>query len=209
MSEIYYPIDGSNLKEIIPIGQDIIYSTLCKGYAKESEDKKYKWKSHVLITKEGVAFSIPLTVNYTKKELKNNPNLKVNHFMPWANIIIIKWQPLVGISVGFAVPWVYNQIRLRSEFILERENKYESKQLFKQRLEPFLEKFKPIASEKRTALGKVLYNILIANQSFPKVKDFYKNEENYRFDYQLFKFIKRKIKKERKRENKEAKKGKN
>ncbi|MHA1241986.1 MAG: hypothetical protein ACTSQU_14565 [Promethearchaeota archaeon] len=209
MSEIYYPIDSTNLKNIIPIGQDIIYSTLCKGFAKESEEKKYRWKSHVLMTNEGVAFLIPLKVNYTKKELKDKTNLRVNFFRPWANIFIIKGQPLVGITVGFAVPWMYNQTRLRCEFILERDNNYESKQLFKQRLEPFLDKFRPIASEKRNALGTELYNSLKPKFSFPKVKDFYKIEENHRFDYELFHSIKRIIKKERKLEKKELKRSKN
>ena len=203
MANIFYPIDKSNLKDIIPIGQDIIYSTLCKGYAKEPiSEKKYKWSTHVLLTNEGAAFSIPLNVNYVKKELKTIPNPQSNHFITWCNITILKYQGLVSIKGGFIVPWLYNKIRLEIEFYLERDNKYESKESFKHRTDEFLDKFILIASKERIELGEELYNLLKSNQSLQKSKDFYKNEEYYRFDYSLHREVTRRIKKELKQEKK-------
>ncbi|TFG10478.1 MAG: hypothetical protein EU535_08240, partial [Promethearchaeota archaeon] len=173
MAEIYYPIDKSNLKEIIPLGQDIIYSTLCQGFVHDTNnDKKYKWKTHVLMTKEGVAFSIPVSVNYTAKAIKTEPILIQNHFVGWQNIYVTEVQEFIGTTAGFIVPWLYERIRFRTVFKLLRDSEFESKESFKNRSKPFIETFRPLASEKRTKLGEELYDLLVLKDSFPKVRDF-------------------------------------
>ncbi|MFX1493572.1 MAG: hypothetical protein ACFFBZ_04755 [Promethearchaeota archaeon] len=58
MAEIYVPIDYSNLKEILPVGDDIIYSTLCKAYHTDA-GSLIIWKTHLLMTEKGIAFSKP------------------------------------------------------------------------------------------------------------------------------------------------------
>ncbi|MFW9969197.1 MAG: hypothetical protein ACFFDF_03290 [Candidatus Odinarchaeota archaeon] len=206
MAKIFYPIDGSNLNEIIPLGQDIIYSTLCKGYAKDPyTEKNYNWRSHVLMTNEGIAFSIPLSVNYTKKELKKIPNPEVNHFIPWGNVMIAKYQGLVSIKGGFTVQWIYDKIRYRSQFYIERDNKYESRESFKHRQQDFIDQFLPVVTKKRNELADELYKILKTDPSLQKSKEFYKNKDYYRFDYVLHREVSRKIKKEIKEQKKSKK----
>ena len=62
MTDIYVPIDYSNLRAVIPPGEDIIYSTLCLAKIKSSRGIGYveytttKWKTHVLMTPKGFAY---------------------------------------------------------------------------------------------------------------------------------------------------------
>ena len=60
MSNIYAPIDSSNLSELIPEGDDILNSTLCKVQV-TSRSVGIKWQCHVLVTTSGFA-------SYTKLE---------------------------------------------------------------------------------------------------------------------------------------------
>jgi len=60
MSNIYTPIDSSGLIRMIPEGDDILYSTLCKVQV-ISRNVRIKWQCHVLVTKSGFA-------SYTKLE---------------------------------------------------------------------------------------------------------------------------------------------
>lgn len=74
MSNIYVPIDFTNLSEVIPEGDDILYSTICRvevvGLALKP---KRKHKAHVLITDSGYAIT-----NSLRKS-----NLELN-FYPWS-----------------------------------------------------------------------------------------------------------------------------
>lgn len=86
MSNIFIPIDSSDLRKAIPEGEDIIYSTLCKGEGEAMfENKKWSWNSHLLMTQKGMYFTIPLNARFSKKQIaKLNPKLEV--FAPWYNI---------------------------------------------------------------------------------------------------------------------------
>ncbi|KKM02424.1 hypothetical protein LCGC14_1784560 [marine sediment metagenome] len=76
MSTIYVPIDFTNLSEVIPEGDDILYSTICRvEIIGISYKQKRKHKSHVLITNSGFAIT-----NSLRKS-----NLELN-FYPWNNI---------------------------------------------------------------------------------------------------------------------------
>ena len=70
ISNFYVPVNYSNLKEIISENDEILYSTLCK----VKREIGYKFKSHLLITKEGFAY---------KKSLKKGQNEPI--FRKWFN----------------------------------------------------------------------------------------------------------------------------
>jgi len=62
MSDIYVPIDYSDIKNKIPPGEDIIYSTLCKGQTSQNlgtKTKRWTWISHVLMTPNGLVYTFP------------------------------------------------------------------------------------------------------------------------------------------------------
>jgi hypothetical protein len=62
MSNIYVPIDSTNLKEEIPPEEDILYSTMCKvmeRYQVGTRTQKDKYKSHILITNKKVYYLKP------------------------------------------------------------------------------------------------------------------------------------------------------
>ena len=62
MSNFYVPIDYSNLKEVIPEGEDIVYSSLVtiKGSSYSGRGMSTtSYTSHLLMTTGGIAFTIP------------------------------------------------------------------------------------------------------------------------------------------------------
>ena len=95
MSEFQIPIASSDLRKVIPSGQDILCSTLCRGTAKRllvggvkgQKERTYTWITHVLITNEGIAVTIPLEISHSKLDIKKQ-NPQLNHFFTWeeANI---------------------------------------------------------------------------------------------------------------------------
>lgn len=134
MSDIYVPINYSDMISMIPPGEDIIYSTLCKSAISKHYGKKivtYKWICHVLMTSEGVA--------YTKKDVKMITVTDVKTYTPWAKIKSILSAGRFGI--GF--------ITKVSDFALVREKNFESKEDFKKRSREFVGKFRPLLIEKK------------------------------------------------------------
>jgi len=59
MTDIYVPIDYSDLKSVIPPGEDIIYSTLSQVNIRKFSAHE-KWNSHVLLTKNHFAYTEPI-----------------------------------------------------------------------------------------------------------------------------------------------------
>lgn len=90
MSNIHVPIDTSNLSEIIPEGEDILYSTMCKvnavGYNADS-----KWESHVLVSKSGFASFTRLKPYETKS---GSPRYKVGKKKEGLTMLFTKWEEL-------------------------------------------------------------------------------------------------------------------
>ena len=79
MSELYVPIDHSNVKDEIPEGEDIIYSTLCKVMRNiYGKNKKYTWISHVMMTPNGFAYIEP---NFIQKNMPPQA-----YYIPWYEI---------------------------------------------------------------------------------------------------------------------------
>ncbi|MFX1275511.1 MAG: hypothetical protein ACFFBP_06550 [Promethearchaeota archaeon] len=58
MSHIYVPIDASNVREAIPPGEDIVYSSYMKA-TDSYYDKTITYNSHVLLTPNGFAWTCP------------------------------------------------------------------------------------------------------------------------------------------------------
>jgi acyl-CoA-binding protein len=209
MPEGFIPIDYSNLKDVIPPGEDILYSTLCVAETVSGintplvkDYKKHTWKTHVLLTENGIAFTYPRDINYKKKELKNNPNLQDNHFIPWENTLgIAKVKKRGRISlcdikgkINYS-PWLY----------LVNFTDKESKKQYIERMDNLINSFAPIQSLKREKLEEELFNILVDNPEFLKANVFYEIEEHKRFDYAMFNMMiwlrKKEIKKASKAKN--------
>ena len=75
MTQIYVPIDYTGLAEILPAGDDILYSTIAKGkIIGISTKQKRTHKSHILITQNGLA-----ATNSLRKS-----NLQFEYY-PWTN----------------------------------------------------------------------------------------------------------------------------
>ena len=66
ISNLYIPIDFSNLPSVIPQGGNILYSTLC--YAEKTQPEKKEWNCHFLISDLGIGFTGP--IEDAEKELK-------------------------------------------------------------------------------------------------------------------------------------------
>lgn len=111
--EIYVPINYSNVGSVIPQGEDIIYSTLCKATVDRGFGSAYvdvtNWVSHVLITKKGLAFTVPQ---------KRKPNRLL--YEPWYNISHT-WNDAILLS-GF-----------KQRLVMTRDPNFESKEKFKER----------------------------------------------------------------------------
>ncbi|MHA1992010.1 MAG: hypothetical protein ACW98A_13650 [Candidatus Hodarchaeales archaeon] len=128
MADIYVPIDSSPVKGIIPSGEEIIYSTLCQGKMtsgitgyRMSTDK---WITHVLITKNGFAFTRPMI---------GNPQEVT--YLDWGEV-----RGIYGKRIEI-MPGYY--------FTLERDSNVEPKDDFKQRKKEFNTKIKPIINDRK------------------------------------------------------------
>ena len=134
MSDIYVPINYSDINKIIPPGEEIIYSTLCKGVLLLSQGTKsitYKWKTHVLITPNGIAYTKPNTLK--KKAV-------LQEYSTWDEIYRI-------ISVGkFGIGF---SLRKAFDFKLIRDVNFETKEKFNERSKEFVAKFRPLLIKKK------------------------------------------------------------
>ena len=135
ISDIYVPIDFSDVKSKIPPGEDIIYSTLCKGTASQTIGNKsimWTWISHVLMTPNGLAYTLP------DKTKKKAPPIQV--YSPWEEIFAIVSAGKLGTGITLSK---------YTSFKLIREEHFETKEKFKERSKEFVAKFRPLLMEKR------------------------------------------------------------
>jgi hypothetical protein len=121
MTEIYVPIDYSDLKSVIPPGEDIIYSSLCQANMSFGP-RTEKWNSHILLTKNHFA--------YTKPVKRKAPE----------SILF----PLYKLWL-FAPNTIY--INKLFSFRLKQDPNYETKENFKKRGKEFGYKFLPYLLE--------------------------------------------------------------
>ncbi len=144
MSDLFIPINFSNLSKLIPEGEEIIYSTLCevKFFLLK---KKYVWKSHVLFTPNYVAFTHP--------EMKLFKFSSINSIFENGLILtIVELGLLEQIKTDSFIIIAFN-------FKLEREPNYESKDGFKERKGYFEYKILPyLVPAKKKILSYVQSN---------------------------------------------------
>jgi len=128
LAEIYVPIDYSYIRKVIPQGEDILYSTMCKMIIDEGFGPAYTklttWNTHVLMTKSGFAMNIPNKKQVTERK-----------FIPWYEIKNL-WPS--GIRWG---------LRKHLDFI--RDPNFETIKSFKKRRWEFPLRFIPFAIESR------------------------------------------------------------
>ena len=110
MSKIYVPIEYTNVREAIPPGEDIIYSTIMRAFF-VGGNKKYRFKSHVLMTPNGFAWTNPIR---TKK--REPPKIE---YYNWTKVKKVK-------GIGFFISPI-------DVFALERLDGYETKINYKKR----------------------------------------------------------------------------
>ena len=141
MSDLYLPINYSNLSKLIPEGEDIIYSTLCE-VKFFLGTYKHTWKSHVLITPNYVAFTHP--------ELKMFNYSPINSMTDGAlKLIIVELGLLEQLKIDSFILVVFN-------FKLEREPNHELKATFKERKKNFQKTILPyLVSAKKKILSNL------------------------------------------------------
>lgn len=131
MSDLYVPIDYSNVSEVVPEGDDILYSTFCK-VIRTTSGGTAKTKTHAVITQSGIAFC-----SMTKK--KNQSELT---FLKWDELKKVR-----GYMGSTQLLWgrgAYRNVRVG----VLRDPEYESKDSFKDRQKKFLTFCKDLWSKK-------------------------------------------------------------
>lgn len=152
MSDNYVPIDFSGLKNEIPSEQEIIYSTLCEGFAVIpvgiTKMRKFKWTSHLLCTKDSFAIFLPDI--FANKPKKIEP-------------ICFSWDVITEIPSSPNESWFkIGAIKLT----LTRHKDYETKEAFRDRAKEFIPKFKEIIIKKK----EIWYEV---NQNNPDINKHY------------------------------------
>lgn len=128
MAEIYVPIDSSSARYVIPNGEDILYSTMCKMIIDKGFGPAYTnlttWTTHVLMTKSGFAMNVAHKKQATETK-----------FIPWYEIKNLLY---TGIFWG------------GKEFLrFIRNPNFETKKNFKKRRRKFPLKFLPYVIKSR------------------------------------------------------------
>ncbi len=83
--EIYIPLEYSNIKEVIPSQDKILYSTLCRTNFRGQlsiqgthyTQRITEFTSHVILTSSGIAFTMP------------NEDKVNSHYLPWHEVSFI------------------------------------------------------------------------------------------------------------------------
>jgi hypothetical protein len=133
MSEINY----SELESVIPLGEEVIYRTVCLGNIEATaqmgmkmQHKSATWNSPVLITSNGVAYTAP-----NIKKSKSVPEVK---YIPWGEIFgFVGKGPRTGL-----MPVLFT-------YLILAKDESESKEDYENRKKEFIDKFQPLFIEKR------------------------------------------------------------
>lgn len=186
ISDLYAPIDCTDLKDIIPEGEDIVYSCFFNG-STLYHNKKYTWVSHILITPHGVAFNVP---NVLKRK---NPIEK--EYYPWYNVNVGKGY----LSLGHYSTITFGLMKLsNSETKDEQEKRYLD----------FFKKFKDLQMDKSKQHLEELRNNPDTKKKdlkqYEKYIEYILDEEERRKareEKRKLKEEKKKLKKEKKKDN--------
>lgn len=125
MSDIHLPIDYSNLKAVIPPGEDIIYSTLCIVIDSLTVPLITKnWLSHVLLTTKGLAYTKPKR----KKSLQ---------------AFYVDWNNVKNVYMGGI------RLKILIDLRLARDPIFESNEAFIMRKNRFRTTIKPVMEKRK------------------------------------------------------------
>lgn len=169
---IYYPIEATPLIERLGDfmkKEDVIYSTFCNfRYFNTVSNKRGNWQSHLLISKNGVAYFLPASSEIVYQEWKyvNSYHPKINYLSPNKEIT-----ETVEALINFIIPRIKRIQTQLFEYNLIRNNQLESKELFENRKGEF------------SLFCRLLW-----------VRDLFKNPPLEFFEYQnLLKFLNRRL----------------
>jgi hypothetical protein len=191
VSNIYIPIDSSDLSKVIPEGEDIIYSSLCKGEGTYiANNKNYFWNSHLLMTNRGLYFIIPLNARFSKKQIaKLDPKVEV--FVPWYNVSNIvslkdleeKGGKLAKMAINLAIK-AHKEVAIHvtgletgggisfyCTLYLSRDPNFETEEKYNQRIYEIKELINPIRVPLRLEIAKNLHKRFDQNPKY-NIKEF-------------------------------------
>ena len=131
MSEIYVPIDSSDVKEVIPPGEDIIFSSLAKAHG-YSGNSSVSWNTHVLFTSNGIAFKRPEDFGRKKSPM-------INIYAQWE--AAHSFMSVGKMGAGFTIRGC------TLGFVLNKD--VETKEKFQERTKEFIAKYRPYLIEKK------------------------------------------------------------
>jgi len=180
MSEIYVPIDFSNVYSVIPAGEDILYSTLCRGTSLSSTVTKLVrryWVAHVLITNKRLAFNIPRDIRFNPMNIKsknlNNVDLsgEDEYYVPLRKVVFIGKR--LGVNLDEDNNIDSSEALKRGEptapvyyLKLARNPNFETNRKFKERSSQFKQKFLPLVKHLRLKFYKETYEIF---NNYPEI----------------------------------------
>lgn len=127
MSNIFVPINYSEVASVIPAGEDVLYSTLCHvkergGVGPTSYKKTYS--SHVVLTTNGIAF-----------EAKRKVSKSRCFYLPYIDKLFqVRIKPSNKFNAGIGVLY---------SFQLKHSKDFESKQQFNERSQLFFKTMAP------------------------------------------------------------------
>lgn len=163
MQEVYFPIENSNLKSIIPPDEEILYSTLSH-ITRVHKTSKSTWRAHVLLTPRGVAFTEPNMPRFGLNR-KYNPSLKASdilmHYLPWYQIEKVRFGKIIKRAETYlgkddskyTKTKVQTRYKLiRGLFFIFAQSNFELKEDFKLRIHQFPIKFIPICIQSKKNL---------------------------------------------------------
>ncbi|MHA1239588.1 MAG: hypothetical protein ACTSQU_02230 [Promethearchaeota archaeon] len=133
MSDFYIPIEISDLQYILPPGEQIVYSTLCRCALVKTIGNKtqvLKWNTHVLFTNNYVAYNKP-------DSFKKNSSYQQKYS---------RWEDVQGMILIGGKGFVLNATM---DFKLMRDINLETEEQFIKRTREFLLKYPPFIIEKK------------------------------------------------------------
>lgn len=166
-TNFYVPIDYSDVRDAIPVGEDIIYSTLFAVHSHGGEGigfiKTQHYISHALFTKQGIAFQEPRGKTLTP------------HYLPWYKVWMVVGNSIL-IKKGTTI----------YTYILNHHPDYESPQNFEMRQMKFYLEFAPLVidEKKKNKYTKGLkrfekgYNKIVSTLGEDKI-EFIKTNKDY------------------------------
>jgi len=137
MSDIYVPIDTTEVRNVLPEGEEIIYSTLCSGYytlrSATTKPQTMWFDSHLLITEKSFAYTIGISGE------------AILYYRPLNQMLAVrgrKFRLKAAIGKSTILKYAYGKEKYRDYYFkLVRDKSVEAKEKFKERAAEFENKF--------------------------------------------------------------------